>query len=113
MLASCVIDISFQLWKQTSTGNTHAFSGESWHKDVKGKWYRECNQLKKGGNGHVEEKECDGNNAIAVCGGKSVNFITRIERDTPNMKISISRHTHLEAIMGKIQFNKNQVFKVY
>ena len=63
-----------QLWQQTSEGSTLSFSGESWHRDVKGQENTECNQFKGGGDGHVEEKECTGNNALAVCGGKSVNL---------------------------------------
>ena len=63
-----------QLWQQTSGGSTQTFSGESWHKDVKGQNDKECNQFKAGGDGHVEEKECTGNKALAVCGGKSVNL---------------------------------------
>ena len=63
-----------QLWQQTSGGSTQTFSGESWHKDVKGQNDKECNQFKAGGDGHVEEKECTGNNALAVCGGEYVNL---------------------------------------
>ena len=63
-----------QLWQQTSEGSIHSFSAESWHRDVKGQENILCNQFKAGGDGHVEEKECTGNKALAVCGGKSVNL---------------------------------------
>ena len=43
-----------------------------------------------------------------------LSFVT-YETTPYYLKISISRHTHLEAIvgLGKIQVNNNQVYKVY
>ena len=68
------LSLLLQLWQQISGGSTQLFSAESWHKDVKGQNDKQCNHFKAGGDGHVEEKECEGNNAIAVCGGKSVKI---------------------------------------
>ena len=61
-----------KLWQQTSGGNTQLFVDNSWYKDIKGDKDKACNQLKAGGDGHVEEKECTGNKALAVCGGESL-----------------------------------------
>ena len=61
-----------QLWQQTSSGPQETFVRISEYKHIKGTSDKLCNQFKQGGSGDVEEKECSGNEAIAICAGKYI-----------------------------------------
>ena len=59
-----------QLWQQNTGGDTLTFTHISAHRSIKGQSDKGCNLFKAGGDGDVEEKECSGNDALVVCGGK-------------------------------------------
>lgn len=67
--------------------------------DVKGDKDKWCNQIKAGGDGHVEEKKCSGNPALVVCGGESLASILILQRI--ELFSCISRFTLVKAVMAR------------